>query len=469
MTSKAKMYNSIADRFKSLKLTTVLEILMLLSLVVVWVVWPLRGTIAARNIALVLGAISSIGWLYTVKPKFEIVDFIPIAFLICVPVWLLGLYIFNPAAPYLQREELRGTWLRVILALFFAIGLGRLYSYRLQYRSMFLWVLFIWPIVMLILFILQGAFTHSWFGEQIYIYVFKSKVAGVYFLIWSLILCFSSSYLGCLEENNKSDLLKSLTHKDIALVILFVICIVDFFSLRSLNGLIAVFVGLSILTIFYVRKNKNNLFKVIILFAGIAAFISTVVVHDLRYSSGKLLRLKDDINFIVNHDMTGAWKWNGTYKGPYPPINTISDHPVNGSTYERVAWFKEGLKYLQAHPLGLGYTGQAFAFYMAKNHLGSGATKTHSGWLDFALGSGCVGMISVWLSMGVIFWRARKVIKNSATNDPMPAYICWSLCILFLLWLIAELSDREYIEHFFFMLVFFSMTINHPKSSSLLK
>lgn len=220
----------LLKRIKEIDVKIAVELFMLLSLLVVWVVWPLRGTIAARNIALISGALASIIWFSIVRPKFRFSDFLPIGFLLLVPVWLFGLYIFNPAVPLLQWDELRGTWLRVLVELFLAFGLGKIYLYRPQYRIFFLSILFIWPVVILCLFISQGLFTSSWFGEQVYIYVFKSKVAGVYFLIWSLFFVFACLHLRLAgqhyfkenQENSSSFLLK-------AVWVLFLICIINFF------------------------------------------------------------------------------------------------------------------------------------------------------------------------------------------------------------------------------------------------
>ncbi len=457
----------LLQKIRKVDIKTALELIMLLSLVVVWIVWPLRGTIAARNIALVSGAVASIAWLCMVRPKFSLADLLPIGFLLCVPAWLLCLYIFNPIVPQLQWHDLRGTWLRVVIAIIFAIGLGKLYCYRQQYHQFIFWILFIWPLAILLIFIFQGLFTHSWFGEQIYIYVFKSKVAGVYFLTWSISLCFAIANFYLLNKiYSKSDAFASLRLSIIGLAFLFIASIVDFLSLLSLNGFITIFAGFAFLIWLLLKtrveraSGESYLNRVrLFILAGFLAFTMTVVAYDVKYSHGKLLNLATDINFIVNKDATAAWKYGGgDYRGVYPPINTISGKQVNGSTYERVSWALEGLKFVKSHPFGLGYTGQAFSYYMATTYPGSVATKTHSGWLDFALGAGYIGLLLVWAAMAFIFWRAMY-IKNTAISVLMNTYIRWSICLFMLLWAIAELCDREYIEHFIFMLAFFSIVV----------
>ena len=448
-----------------------LEIFMLFALLVVWIVWPLRGTIAARNIALVSGAVSSIVWLIIERPKFALMDMLPIGFLLCIPAWLFGLYIYQPIVPHLQLDELRGTWMRVVIAIIFAIGLGKLYLSRPQIHQFFFLILFIWPIVVLLLFICQGLFTHSLFGEQIYIDVFKSKVAGVYFLIWSLIFCFSVFHSSIRDGVGLSNL-------PITIRILFLICLADYFFLKSLNSFVCIFFCIFYLTYCFVStKNRditkfNYFWKLCLSGFGILILVLIIYLMDTTLYANKLTNLVSDINFIVNFDGTGAWKCGGTgtrecfgsYNGPYPPINEVLGVAVNGSTYERLAWSREGLNFLKLNPFGLGYVVDAFSYYMGDKYVGSGATKTHSGWLDFALGAGYVGLILVWLAMGSIFLRARINMFCLKKTYTILFYVCWSVVVSMLLWSIAELSDREYVEHFFFMITFFAIAIGSPKT-----
>jgi hypothetical protein len=206
------------------------------------------------------------------------------------------------------------------------------------------------------------------------------------------------------------------------------------------------------------KLNLSSFFmKIIFCIAPIIFFVSAIVLHDSKGGSGKLINLKADIQFILSEDTTGAWKWDKSYDGVYPPINPITGNNVNGSTYERLTWFQEGVKFLIDNPLGLGYTGQAFSGYMSERYPGSRATKTHSGWLDFGLGVGFPGLFAIWLALGVIFFQSRDSIGADPNLQPTKVFIFWAISIMTPLWLIAEFSDREYIEHFFFVVTFFSI------------
>lgn len=463
MISKVKMNDSISGRLSLTKLITAFEILMLLALLVVWSVWPLRGTIAARNIALVVGAFAAVAWLIINRRKLILPDLVPIFFLFCVPIWMLGLYLDHPVAPLLQWDELRGTWLRVIIGMVFAFGLGQLYFCRPQYQRYFLVILFIWPVVIGFLFIAQGLFTSSWFGEQIYIYVFKSKVAGVYFLVWSLFFVFAYFHWTLIKNN--SMVVPVATSKLVipkSIKILALVCGANLFLLNSLNALIMVFVDVIALMYFvfmyrfYKRDRRLRLDKAVLIGSCFVCLLAAVAYVDAKHANGKLANSMADVDFILNHDQTGAWRWDGSDKGIYPPINTLTQRPVSGSTYERITWFREGFKFLMARPWGLGYTGNGFAYYMREKYPGSQSTKTHSGWLDFGLGAGVIGVLLIWFAMGTIYVRACRMANGSGQQEIMRLYITWTLSSMLLLWLIAELSDREYIEHFFFMLAFFT-------------
>jgi hypothetical protein len=77
--------------------------------------------------------------------------------------------------------------------------------------------------------------------------------------------------------------------------------------------------------------------------------------------------------------------------------------------------------------------------------------------LDFALGAGIVGVALIFLTMFLILRRSTQTVANFARVGFIHHYILWAILIMMPLWTIAELSDREFIEHFFFMLTFFSI------------
>jgi hypothetical protein len=446
---------------------------MLMAFLLLWIVWPLRGTIAARNIALVVGAISALLWLSIKKYKFTFLELLPCYCILCVPIWLIILYIFYPISPNLQWGDISGTWLRVILGIIFAIGLAKMFTSESRYQNFYFYILFIWPAAVALIFIYQGILSGSLFGEQVYIHILKSKISGVYFLIWSLTFCFAIFYTRVIANKNinlTAPIEKTQVFK-VLVSILSLMCVFDYIFLKSLNAFVCLFICMLATTYMLINKKfhfKNRFLQYlpsILSIVGVISFVMVIFLIDASFYGNKLNNLFDDVNFIINYDNSGVWKCGGTgtracfasYVGPYPPINPLLGVAVNGSTYERLNWLLEGLTFLKLHPFGLGYTGNTFGYYMAQQYAGSGVTKTHSGWLDFALGVGLPSLFAVWVAIALILRRAWLYMRHNNEGHLICSFVIWSLSICFILWCIAELSEREYIEHFFFMLAFFSI------------
>ena len=101
----------------------VLEWLTLFCGVVLLLVWPIAGTIAARNIALALGCLTSLLWIIFFRPQLKLLAYFPQLCLLAVPLWLWVHYFLLPTDTAAQLYDLQGTWLRVILGVVMATGL----------------------------------------------------------------------------------------------------------------------------------------------------------------------------------------------------------------------------------------------------------------------------------------------------------------------------------------------------------
>jgi hypothetical protein len=112
----------------------VLEWLTLFCGVVLLLVWPIEGTIAARNIALVLGCLTSLLWIIFYRPELKLLTYLPQLCLLAVPLWLWVHYFLLPTDTVAQLYDLRGTWLRVILGVVMATGLGLMISSYMRYQ-----------------------------------------------------------------------------------------------------------------------------------------------------------------------------------------------------------------------------------------------------------------------------------------------------------------------------------------------
>ena len=102
---------------------------------------------------------------------------------------------------------------------------------------------------------------------------------------------------------------------------------------------------------------------------------------------------------------------------------------------------------------------------------------THSAWIDFALGLGFPGILLLWFAIFGITYQSYLAIKspvnqNSCVINQTTHFSCFSLIPLlsiwlivgiFLFWIIGEVSERIFIENYYFFLAFFLMAISKSK------
>jgi hypothetical protein len=71
---------------------------------------------------------------------------------------------------------------------------------------------------------------------------------------------------------------------------------------------------------------------------------------------------------------------------------TASGAVLEESAYARAAWARQAIDFIAEHPLGIGFGHDAFGRAVAMKYKHPGMGSSHSGWLDFALGTGLIGL-----------------------------------------------------------------------------
>jgi hypothetical protein len=98
------------------------------------------------------------------------------------------------------------------------------------------------------------------------------------------------------------------------------------------------------------------------------------------------------------------------------PPATPSGDPLETSAYLRAAMARQSIDLLANHPLGIGFGHDAFGRAIALKHGHSGMVSSHSGWLDFALGTGFVGLALLLATGGVAIrdgWKQFRDRRNA--------------------------------------------------------
>lgn len=432
---------------------------------VLLLIWPLSGMIAARNIALALGCFTSLAWLYCTRPKINIQIALPILCLLAVPAWLWFHYFFLPTDRAAQLYDLKGTWLRVTLAVIMASGLGLMVS---QHPKMMIWI---WLAMAALAVLTLGRYlwdvfqTHQWVIND-FRFPFKYKSAVVYFLMCPCLLAYATLHYCLLGQNQTNKEKSAKLGLGLAASALVAICWADFIAARALNGvLVAGFMGLMFAFACLIQgvgaSKGKSLSSWALLLAVLVVLLTSLTLfwkYDQKYE-GKLGNLIGDIKVSAQIDEHPNWRRDPQYTGPRNPSDD-NGRVVNESTYERTAWFVKGMELLSKHPWGAGFSNLAFRHFMLQENPNLALYKTHSGWLDYALGLGLPGLLLTWLAIGLIVWRSVRAIIERAETTHLAFAALWILGGIWVLWWPTEVSEREFIEYLFFMIALLGTAFN---------
>jgi len=449
------------------RLRTILSLIVVTCGITVLNVWAFAHTIAARNICLVFGSLCGLLLLgifrkYLVQPRFFC------AYLLLGLIAWMGLhYLAWPVAPEIALKELSSTWLRVFLAVILGAALGLIVSRSKRMRSLTLLSFLLLPILYLCLYgissLQAGQLPVTEFNGA-----FISTAGGTYFLMWPFL--FTCACIDFLINRFSSANRESYSLMKLSLLtcILFA-CFAAFYFLRSLNGLliasffiIVLVARITITCLIHGRFIKSGFICITLILAAAAFSLHTYGQRD----GGKLNNILTDFEIATQIDLHPNWRnyANGSWVPAVPDGRT-----VNQSTYYRIANAIAGVRIIQDHPLGAGFTYLPYGFYLSRIYPGSTSDHTHSGWVDFALGVGIPGLVLCWgaiiLTLIIGF---NQISGRSSLNLPQtlwPYVTVWGLGGITLLWIVLEVSEKEYIEHLFFMISFLGAG-NAPISSN---
>lgn len=420
-------------------------------------IWPIANSIAARNIALTLGALASLVLIFQNLKSLTTARLITPYFLLSLTGWVLLLYFFRPTLPEVQWREITSTWLRVVLALFLGTGMGLVISTSKLLRMLGLLAFLPLLAVQVAAYLNQSALIGS-LATPFTPGIFITKAGGTYFLMWPfLFLCAYADYSFNSAANNfkqSNGMLKiGFT------LLMLAVCFLAFYSLASLNGILiasicaAMLAGRAFMKIIVSGKQIAMGAAIISAFMIIGGFS----MHTYsKYDDNKLNNLAKDIAIGAQIDRYHQWRQADNPKSWSPILE--DGYAVNGSTYFRVASFVNGIRLISEYPLGAGFTYLPYGYYMSRIYPGSVADHTHSGWVDFTLGVGIPGLILCWLAMIWVIMIAIKNQKWEKQHCELPTLwnyiVIWGLGGITMLWVVLEVSEKEYIEHLMFMIAF---------------
>lgn len=164
--------------------------------------------------------------------------------------------------------------------------------------------------------------------------------------------------------------------------------------LRVRNGTLITLLQLLAAILLMGRVHQRFLALIVVVVAVGAASISL----DPRWSG-----LKESL--VVGWNSPTLY-WQGFNEELRP--RSTSGAPIEQSAYARAAWAHEAIKAIAENPLGLGFGRDGFGRAIEIKYGYKGMVSSHSGWLDFALAVGIPGLILLLLTAALVIrggWR----------------------------------------------------------------
>jgi hypothetical protein len=433
--------------------------------VILWAVWILPETIFIRNTALILGALCAC---YVISQNSRISFLkhaISIWLIVALLLWITIHLFFIGHDFDSQFKEYRQVWKRVALGSLFAVGFGIAIgsqsndSKKLKLYWNIIYFGLLCPILIYYLkwistnylpaygfaipkyLYLTGDHISHPFGISKAVYVFMFvPVMGV--AIGGLLLNFKKNNLFCTENIIYvmtivlTALMVYLENDRWGSVFVLMLLILGLYSYLAQRKSIRIAAGLSILTII---------------------FISSLVVHQTIQKNDQWKTLLADARIAIQVDQFQYWK--DTRKG-YP--NNSMGVPISDSNYVRIAIPLVGIYLLIHKPLGYGKLSDSM-FHLAKERWpDSHISWTHSGFLDFSLGYGIIGVTLLILAILI------SCINSNRIANPFKLLGTWLLITQAGVFLVKEVSMEVVICPLIFTIILVE-SLNTVKDCDLTK
>ena len=436
-------------------------------------IWAVKGTIALRNILLVIGTLLSIyyiaqEWLQgDLKEQCTFWKVLPIVLVTLTFVWVVAHYFFFSLDSIKQFEELKSTWLRAFMASIIGLAAGlALRNYPNRLNLLWFGVL----IAFLVLFyqyipralaqdkLLVPDYDHYLFHLKINtVLMGMILIAGIdgalldhlrasqyrwsnmrlwYFLYWllgtSLTLWAFVYIVNARNGIGLSTILYGFWF--ICALVFFIQCQIRYLNFKGLLALLITGIGLFLILYF--------------------AYLQTTVNKGWH-------TLIDDAKIAVQIDRYAHWQ-NPAQMG-YPKRD--DGQMVSPSTYERVARAVAGSRAIIAYPQGVGVLTYPFAKHPnapPKMVVGPNTQgfATHSGWVELGLAFGIPILVLIFGTLLVTFIEAAR------HSYPARMTVLGFAVLIASLYTVGELAIQHGIEILFYLLALVpALLLTKPRQS----
>ena len=428
-----------------------LEITGLMLLGVLFFVWPMPHTVSVRDLLLVLNLclFGYLAWQRGWPRQSFRALLLPASALTALTAWMyLVAFYISPETSW-SLDEISSQWIRALLALLAGAVAAIAVKKESGLVQKTLFVIFV-ALMLHVLYVDLEAL-NIWLHDES-----LERLAGLTEgpdksnYLTNLLFCFllTESFLRIFHKK------RMLPFGDGILTAALALAVISVIVERTRNGIMVLMLMLLALGALYLVEQRKRLKKKAVI-GGIAVMLLIVLgglglVATARHSSS-LNNLIATVPIAWDTEHYKAWQVNGRDGWPELP----NGETVDPSAYQRIAWLKEGLLLFKAHPYGIGFGRNAFGHGL-KAKYGAGGGHSHSGLLDFAIGTGVPGTL-LWLGFFVSLMRLAW--KRSRTAHNHAAILLMLLLLDFGARMFMDSIIRDHMLQQFMLLVGFTSVI----------
>ncbi|MFA5915832.1 MAG: O-antigen ligase family protein [Burkholderiales bacterium] len=153
-------------------------------------------------------------------------------------------------------------------------------------------------------------------------------------------------------------------------------------------------------------KSRSRSWRAIMLAMGMVALIAAGSLQFEQRWQG----LRESV--VVGWSSPGKQWINLTATDETTWPMTSSGKTIEESAYLRAAWMRQAIDFVAEHPMGIGFGHDAFGRAIALKYGHTGFGSSHSGWLDFMLGTGLPGLGLLLATAGIAIYSAWVQFKE---------------------------------------------------------
>ena len=407
-------------------------------------VWIVPHTTGLRYACLFLGTLFIPHYFYQQKISIRKSIHLPIVLIGLFFVWVLFHYFFITTNQDLALIELRTIEKRALLGCVFAFGLATTLSrqHETVFKKLLFQIAILSPVA--IFFFFQSVDLVSYIDST------KPYISKYQYVFFALVPFVWSMYqINNVIKEQKNILIPTI-HVFIMLGILG-----SFYLINGKNGMLYA----SIASIYFIgfviySRVKSHIGYIFLL--CMMLIISTVFIMKHVEKNTTWKYLIEDIHLGLQTEQYDNWKYRDGQRGLLENTSKVN---VSLTTYERVAWFKEGIKLIPQNLYGYGLVQDSFKYMAKQKWPDSDLTHSHSGWLDLLLGFGLPGFICIFGAL-ILSWMHCLRSNNVYARGGV-----WILPMMTLAFLTSELCEKGSFEYLLFFIIFFA-SLKEPQQDN---